>query len=254
MMKIFLFVDGWVGSQVLKHLRSNNEDIVGIAVHPPEARNNFDEIIKYSKLSADRVHTVGNKPEKKFIDYLNKIQPDIILVVSWTYLLKKSIYEVPINGCLNFHMSYLPFNRGKKPNVWSIIEDTPAGVSIHYIDSGIDSGKILFRKKVYVEIIDTAKTLYAKQLDAIVSLFKESWPNIRNDDIKPIDNILEEGTFHLDEEFKKLEEINLNDKYYPMELINQIRAKTFKPHAGTYFIHKGQKVFVHIELTYGDKI
>ena len=59
-------------------------------------------------------------------------------------------------------MSYLPFNRGKKPNVWPIIEGSPAGVSMHYIDSGIDSGKIISQSKIDVEIIDTAKTLYDK--------------------------------------------------------------------------------------------
>jgi len=253
-MKIFLFVDGWIGAQVLRHLRSQNENIIGIAVHPPSTRNNFDEIIKNSKLPEDNIHTVGKNPNERFVDYLTNINPDIILVVSWTYILKKNIFGIPNRGCLNFHMSFLPFNRGKKPNVWPIIEGTPAGVSIHYIDSGIDSGKILFRKKVDVEIIDTAKTLYEKQLIAFVSLFKESWLKVKNNNIHTIDNVLDEGTFHLDEEFKELEEIALDEKCYPLELINQIRAKTFPPHDGAYFVHNGQKVFVHIELSYGDKI
>jgi methionyl-tRNA formyltransferase len=251
-MRIFLFVDGWIGAQVLRHLNSQNENIIGIAVHPPSARNNFDEIIEYSKLSNNKIHTVGKKPNGKFIDYLIKACPDIILVVSWTYILQENIYKLPSRGCLNFHMSFLPFNRGKKPNVWPIIENTPAGVSIHYIDSGIDSGKILFRKRIDVEIIDTAKTLYQKQLIAFVNLFEESWVKIKNNNIHPIDNTLDEGTFHLDEEFKKLEEIHLDEKYYPLELINQIRGKTFPPHEAAYFIYKGRKVYVRIELFYGD--
>jgi len=251
-MRIFLFVDGFIGAQILKHLVSLNENIIGIAVQPERVRNNFDEIKKYSKLKNEKISTVGNKPDKNFADYLNKICPDIILVVSWPFILRENIFLIPKRGCVNFHMSFLPFNRGKKPNVWPIIEGTPAGVSIHYINSGIDSGKILFRKKIDVEIIDTAKTLFDKQLIASIILFKESWLKIKNNSINAIDNILSEGTFHFDKEFQKLEEINLDKQCYPLELINQLRAKTFAPHEGAYFIHNGRKVFIRIELFYGD--
>jgi methionyl-tRNA formyltransferase len=251
-MKIFLFVDNWVGGQVLRHLRAKNEDIVGIAVHPPGDRNNFDEIKRYSGLSNDRIHSVGKNPSRQFIDLLTKLQPDIILVVFWTYMLLENIFNIPDRGCMNFHMSYLPFNRGKKPNVWPIVEGTPAGVSIHYIDDGIDSGKILFRKKVDVEIIDTAGMLYKKQIHAFVDLFKESWTNIKNNNLSPIDNILKEGTFHWDKDFKRLDELPLDGKYDLLDLINHLRAKTFPPHKGAYFIHNERKVFVRIELSYED--
>ena len=49
-------------------------------------------------------------------------------------------------------MSYLPFNRGAHSNFWSFIENTPAGVSIHKIDKGIDTGNIIFRKKINFDI------------------------------------------------------------------------------------------------------
>ena len=69
-MKIFLFVDGWVGVQVLKHLRSQNENIVGVAVHPSNVRNNFDEIKKYSGLSDNKIYIVGKSPSVEFVENL----------------------------------------------------------------------------------------------------------------------------------------------------------------------------------------
>ena len=81
-MRIFLFVDGFIGAQILKHLVSLNENIIGIAVQPEKVRNNFDEIKKYSKLKNEKISIVGKKPDKKFVDYLKKICPEIILVVS----------------------------------------------------------------------------------------------------------------------------------------------------------------------------
>ena len=50
---------------------------------------------------------------------------------------------------------------GEKSNFWPIIEKTPAGVSLHYIDSGIDTGKIISQKKVFVEPVDT-KAVFIK--------------------------------------------------------------------------------------------
>ena len=210
-MKIFLFVDGWVGAQVLMHLKSQDENIAGIAVHPADICNNFDEIKKCSGLPDGKIYTVGKHPSAEFIGNLKKINPDIILVVFWTYILSKEVFSIPKYRCINFHMSYLPFNRGKKPNVWPIIENTPAGVSMHYIDSGIDSGEILFRKEVKVEITDTAQTLYLKQLVALSNLFIENWINIKNNKLNAIENIAEEGTFHWDKDFKQLDEINLDN-------------------------------------------
>ena len=43
-------------------------------------------------------------------------------------------------------MSYLPWNRGADPNFWSILEDTPKGVTIHIMDESIDTGDILYQK------------------------------------------------------------------------------------------------------------
>jgi methionyl-tRNA formyltransferase len=47
-------------------------------------------------------------------------------------------------------LSYLPFNRGAHPNFWSFIEKTQAGVSIHKINKGIDTGNIILRKKINI--------------------------------------------------------------------------------------------------------
>ena len=66
-MRIFLFVDGWVGAQILKILNHYNENIVGIAVHPIRLRNNYSEIIQNSELTGNKIYTVGNNPDNNFV-------------------------------------------------------------------------------------------------------------------------------------------------------------------------------------------
>ena len=51
--------------------------------------------------------------------------------------------QIPI---VNLHKAYLPYNKGAHPNFWSFAENTPSGITIHVIDSGIDTGNIIYRK------------------------------------------------------------------------------------------------------------
>jgi methionyl-tRNA formyltransferase len=79
---------------------------------------------------------------------------------------------------INIHISYLPWNRGADPNLWSWIDDTPKGVTIHEIDAGIDTGNILAQKIVPMTSNETLKSSYQKLMDEAFDLFEASWPTI----------------------------------------------------------------------------
>lgn len=252
-MRILLLADNWVGWQVTKHLRSLGEHIVGLIVHPPEEQHYTSEIIESSGLIEEQI-MIGEKIwTKSRLMKVERLKPDIVLVIFWAYLLPDAFFSIASKGCINFHLSYLPYNRGKKPNVWPIIDDTPAGVTMHYIDVGIDTGPIVTQKRVEVDIIDTGKTLYYKLLNEFVVLFQETWPRIKEDRIQPV-NQQEVGTFHWGKEFYDLDLIDLNRKYTALEIINLLRARTFRPHPSAYFIYNGRKVYVRVDLEYGEEI
>ena len=221
-----------------------------MAIHPEGHQHNVDEIRAETKIPKKRV-LVGNKNlDEAFVEKVKNLEPDIILVVYWNFILPERFFSIPNMGCINFHMAYLPYNRGKNPNVWPIIEGTPAGVTMHYIDAGIDSGKIIAQKTVDVYIVDTAKSIFEKQLKIFIQLFKETWPKIKGRAIKPKLQNLSEGTVHYGKDFNRLSEINLKEKIYPLDLINQIRAKTFEPNPSAYFMYEGKKVNISISLKY----
>ena len=79
----------------------------------------------------------------------------------------------------------MPWNKGADPNIWSILENTPKGVTIHLIDEGIDTGKILCQKEIEFDDDDTLKTSYYKLLDGMVLLFKSNWEKIILNEITP---------------------------------------------------------------------
>ena len=106
-------------------------------------------------------------------------QFDYVVSYGYLHILKNDVIKACKNGIINLHISYLPFNRGFHPNLWSFIDDTKKGVTIHLIDEGIDTGDILFQKEVFFgSEEDTLKKTYNRLKQEIEILFINNWDNI----------------------------------------------------------------------------
>ena len=109
----------------------------------------------------------GNKkPNKKFHDY------DLIISFGYKNIIKRSILDKCKNKIINLHISYLPHNRGAHPNFWSFINNTPKGVSIHEMNTKIDEGNLIYRKKIkFKKNIDNFELSYKIFKKEIEKLF-----------------------------------------------------------------------------------
>jgi methionyl-tRNA formyltransferase len=111
---------------------------------------------------------------------------DFIISYGYRHILKKDLIEMFPRKIVNLHISLLPWNRGADPNLWSFLEDTPKGVTLHYIECGVDAGDIITQREVDALLNDTLRTSYERLTKEIESLFREEWPNLRCGDIRPI--------------------------------------------------------------------
>ncbi len=112
--------------------------------------------------------------------YIKSGNFDFLISYGYRHIIsaEKLAYFQPARA-VNLHISYLPYNRGADPNFWSLYEDTPRGVSIHYMDAGIDTGDIIAQTEVaFDERIDTLATSYRKLQEAMVQLFLVNYKNI----------------------------------------------------------------------------
>lgn len=239
--RIFLMANNIVGLEICKYLKKT-DNIVGLGVTSDDKANHREDIIKVSGLEKNIF-----KANEFDLDKIRKLKPDYSISCFWGYIMKKEFLDIAKKGNINFHPSYLPYNRGMCPNVWSFIDDTPAGVTIHYMDEGIDTGKILVRKEIEVELGDTAGSLNEKTQQEIVKLFKDNWEGIKNGKIKPY--IQEgKGTHHYLKEVDKLDAIDLDKKYTGRELIDRLRSRTYGNKSFAYYYDKGVKVNVGVFL------
>jgi len=124
----------------------------------------------------DQVITGGN-----LVDPEQWPEVDFIVMFGHRRLIKEPTLSKYKGRIINIHGSYLPWNKGAYPNLFSWVENTPKGASIHHVNGGIDTGAIIVRQSV--DFSDTSRTTLRTSYDAIKitceELFDRSWGTIR---------------------------------------------------------------------------
>jgi len=111
---------------------------------------------------------------------------DFIISYNYAYIIGQEIISLFPHRIINLHISLLPWNRGAAPNIWSFIDQTPSGVTIHEIDEGVDTGDILLQCEIIFDYQkETLKTSYEKSHVLIQRLFCENWQALKKGEIVP---------------------------------------------------------------------
>jgi methionyl-tRNA formyltransferase len=94
---------------------------------------------------------VENINSEEFLNYCRQLSIDMVASVSSTQIFKKQLINLPKYGCINIHTAKLPKYRGLYPVYWAMAYgEKSLGVSIHYIEEGIDTGKIILQEEVAI--------------------------------------------------------------------------------------------------------
>lgn len=88
---------------------------------------------------------------------------DLGILAWWPNIISPRLFALPKVGFVNTHPSYLPHNRGRNPNFWSIVEERPFGVSLHFVEQAVDAGRILAQRQIDYGWEDTGETIYKKR-------------------------------------------------------------------------------------------
>ncbi|HEX6449152.1 MAG TPA: methionyl-tRNA formyltransferase [Trebonia sp.] len=97
------------------------------------------------------------------VEHIRELRPDLIVVTGWTRLLSPELLAVPRRGCVGFHASMLPRNRGRAPVNWAILRgETCTGNTMMFLSAGADAGDIIDQQPVRIEPADTCATVYDK--------------------------------------------------------------------------------------------
>lgn len=150
--------------------------------------------------------------------------------------------------CINVHPGYNPYNRGWYPQVFSIINKKPIGVTIHRMDAKLDHGDILYQKQLKLYEYETSKDIYQRILRTEMELLEEHLEEILSGNYTA-EPMSDEGNINYKSDFDALCQIDLNRQATYGEVIDRLRALTFSPYENAYFYDEnGKKIFVGITL------
>ena len=112
---------------------------------------------------------------EEFLEHLRKEQYDMIVLFG-TSIVKKPLLEIPRCATLNIHTSLLPYYKGTMPEFWQLYYEDYAhcGSTVHYVESGVDTGNILLQEPVEVEAGDTFFDLRYKNILKAIELLPEA--------------------------------------------------------------------------------
>ncbi len=166
-------------------------------------RDDFDytKIIETIDNNGDECVIITNNSLTDTILYDEKLFTMFDFIISYNFhsIISEDIIERFKNRIINLHISYLPWNRGADPNLWSWIDKTTKGVTIHEIDKGIDTGRILVQEATNFKgeqwtLEETWWTLQVHMQD----MFNRHWNFIRTGELfKRMLPQSGKGSFHL---------------------------------------------------------
>jgi len=180
---------------------------------------------------------------------LASLEPDLVVVAAFGYILPGELLSVPKSGCLNVHPSLLPAHRGPSPIADTILSgDTETGVSIILMDEGVDSGPILARRQVDISPEDTTGSLTARLGAEGAELLLEVLPEWLAGALQPSPQEESQATYS---RLITSNEGQLDWQLTAVELWRQVRA--FNPWPGCHSWWKGHRLKIHSATPLGDR-
>jgi len=166
-----------------RYLLESGERILGLVTLRPEHAATVSGAVDLAAIARGAgipVLEVRNVNDGEAVAWIENHQPDLLLVVGWTQLLKEPLLRIPAIACLGFHASLLPKYRGRAPINWALINgETKTGNTMIVLVPGADEGDIVAQREIPIEFEDDCSTLYDKVSQTEVDMLSEILPQIR---------------------------------------------------------------------------
>ena len=161
-MRTIIVGQGPFGDKVLDALFTRGEDIVGVFCPQDKMGEAMAAAAEASGLALFRPARMKDPEVREAYLALN---PELVVLAFVTDILPEDLLDIPSIGTICYHPSLLPKHRGASSINWAVIQgDTRTGLTILWVDKGIDTGPILLQKEIDIAPEDTTGSLYFNSL------------------------------------------------------------------------------------------
>ena len=245
-----------IGAACLRFMLKEGYDIAAVILNPRELYdrqrwyNSTAEVALNNGIPTLSFKTINSREAIHFLEFLS---PDLMFSIFFDEIYSQDIIRIPPMGMINLHMALSEEYRGRFPCNYTILNrEKKTGVTLHYIDKGVDTGDIIGTMEVQIDKADTASSLYNKCTVAGFELFKKYLASmIQGNAPRREQRTVDEVKVHTRKDLIS-KEIDFSKS--GSEVYNFIRAWTFPPFEPPYFYIGDKKMIIipeeESDLTY----
>lgn len=184
-MRVSFFGTPEISKVFLEHLLKK-EEVVSVITAPdkPSGRGltlRPSPVKEFATKNNLKIFTPENLKDNDFISQLSSVNSQLFVVVSYGKIIPSKIFNIPQYGTINVHFSLLPKYRGAAPIQWALINgDKTTGVTVFFIDEGLDTGDILLQKEVSIHNSDDYFSLEKKLTAVGLEVLSEAMTRIKS--------------------------------------------------------------------------
>lgn len=172
------------------------------------------------------------------VDRIREMKPDVVFVLGISQIIPKCILEIPTMGCIGIHPTLLPRNRGRHPIIWTIVNGLKkCGVTLLWLDEGVDSGDILGQKEFIIDVLDDAASIYNKVMKLSVQILSEKCPDLEKGITTRIKQDHSKANYWRKRKHKDGE---IDWRMSSKRIYDLVRALTM-PYVGSHCLYKGKE-------------
>jgi methionyl-tRNA formyltransferase len=144
------------------------------------------------------VYTPASVNAPDFVELVRaRLRPDLIVSVAASQIFKEPLLRIPPRGCINIHGALLPRYRGMLPSFWTLYNgEREGGVTVHYMNPGIDDGAIIAQRRFPIHAGDTVEGLIERSKALGAEVLTEVLGRIAGGDVATAPNDATAGTYY----------------------------------------------------------
>lgn len=185
-MRVLFIGTGEIGVPVLRSLlKSNEHELVGVVTQPDKPVGRAQRIdappIKVA-LGENKIPILqpARIKNEEAVARIRALNPEVIVVMAYGQILPRAVLEIPPIACLNLHASLLPKHRGAAPLQAAIVaDDRETGISVMYMDEGLDTGDVLLQKRLEIAADETGGTLHDRLAQIAPEALNEAFAQLQ---------------------------------------------------------------------------
>ena len=242
-MRIVFIGQAPFGKESLEALLAQGEDVVGVITVEDAANQKYPNPVKESALAHGlELYQANYLKKSEALNWVEQRRPDLLVLGFVTAFVPQEMIDSTTHGGINYHPSLLPKYRGGSAINWAVINgEKETGVSIHFIDEGVDTGPILLQEKVAIEPDDTVKSLYFDKLYPMgIRMIAKAVRQIREGTAQPVAQDENQASF---QPVITPADTVIDWNRSTRQVYNLIRGSNPSPGAGTSFHGERLKIF-----------